>query len=104
MNSKQLSILVALAIVLGGLGFWAANHRQESWHESSSSLGQKLLPNLPVNDVTAIHIKSSGQSSGELNLVKKDDSWRVQERGDYPANYGEISDFILKAADLKIVQ
>ncbi len=100
MNSKQLSILVVLAIVLGGIGFWAANHRQESWHESSASLGQKLLPNLPVNDVTAIHIKGSG----ELNLVKKDDSWRVQERGDYPANYNEISDFILKAADLKIVQ
>src|SRR5436190_4184570 len=100
MNSKQLTLLVVLAIVLGGLGFWAANHRQEAWHESSAALGQKLLPNLPVNDVTQIHIKGSG----ELNLVKKDDSWRVQERGDYPANYNEISDFILKASDIKVVQ
>src|SRR4051794_3711182 len=100
MNSKQLSILVVLAIVLGGLGFWAVNHRQESWHQSSSSLGQKLLPNLPVNDVAQIRIKGSS----ELNLVKKDDSWRVQERGDYPANYNEISDFILKAAEFKVVQ
>lgn len=100
MNSKQLSILVVLAIVVGGLGFWAVNSRQQSWQQSSSALGQKLLPNLPVNDVTAIHIKGTG----ELTLVKKDDSWRVQERGDYPANYNEISDFVLKAADLKVVQ
>ena len=100
MNSKQLSILVVLAIVIGGLGFWAVKSRQDSWHESSASLGQKLLPNLPVNDVTAIHIKGSS----ELNLVKKDDSWRVQERGDYPANYNEISDFILKAADINVLQ
>ncbi len=53
-----------------------------------------------MNDVTQIHIKGSS----ELNLVKKDDSWRVAERGDYPANYSEISDFILKSADLKVVQ
>ncbi|MGZ4975254.1 MAG: DUF4340 domain-containing protein, partial [Limisphaerales bacterium] len=44
------------------------------------------------------------KGSSELNLVKKDDSWRVQERGDYPANYSEISEFILKAAELKVVQ
>ena len=54
----------------------------------------------PSTTSPQIHIKGSS----ELNLVKKDDSWRVQERGDYPANYNEISDFILKAADLKVLQ
>jgi hypothetical protein len=100
MNRKQLSILVVLAIVIGGLGFWAVNKRQESWHESSATIGQKLLPNLPVNDVSHIRIKKDN----ELNLVKKDDVWTVQERGGYPANYNEISDFIIKAADFKVVQ
>ncbi|MGZ4973129.1 MAG: hypothetical protein ACXWDN_10245, partial [Limisphaerales bacterium] len=80
MNRKQLSILVVLAVIIGGAGMWALKNRDQSWTESSAALGQKLLPNLPVNDVTQIHIKGSS----ELNLVKKDDSWRVQERGDYP--------------------
>src|SRR5262249_35157334 len=44
------------------------------------------------------------QDTNELNLVKKDGRWRVQERNDYPANYSQISDFLLKARDLKIVQ
>src|SRR5947199_396639 len=100
MNRKQLSILLVVAVVIGIAGILAMNKRESSWSESSAALGQKLLPNLPVNDVTQIHIKGSS----ELNLVKKDDTWRVAERGDYPANYSEISDFILKAADLKILQ
>lgn len=100
MNRKQLSILLVVAVVIGIAGILAVNHRQQSWTESSAALGQKLLPNLPVNDVTQIHIKGSA----DLNLVKKDDTWRVAERGDYPANYSEISDFILKAADLKVLQ
>ncbi|MDB6058730.1 MAG: uncharacterized protein JWO95_2574, partial [Verrucomicrobiales bacterium] len=100
MNRKQLSILVVVAVVIGIAGILAMKNRQQSWTESSAALGQKLLANLPVNDVTQIHIKGSS----ELNLVKKDDSWRVAERGDYPANYSEISDFILKSADLKVLQ
>jgi len=100
MNRKQLSILVVLAVVIGGAGIWALKNREQSWTESSAALGQKLLPNLPVNDITQIHIKGSS----ELNLVKKDDTWGVQERGNYPANYTEISEFILKSADLKVLQ
>jgi hypothetical protein len=39
-----------------------------------------------------------------LNLVKKDDLWRVRERGDYPANFSQLSDLLLKLRDLKVVQ
>jgi hypothetical protein len=100
MTRKQLTILVVLAVIIGAAGIVAVNNRKDSWNESSAAIGQKLLPNLPVNDVTEIHIKGAS----DLSLVKKDDTWRVHERGDYPANYSEISEFILKAADLKVVQ
>lgn len=100
MNRKQLTILLVVAVIIGVAGIFALKKNEQSWTASSAALGQKLLPNLPVNDVTQIHIKGST----DLNLVKKDDAWRVQERGDYPANYSEISDFILKAADLKVLQ
>ena len=36
--------------------------------------------------------------------MKTNDLWRVRERYDYPAAYSQISDFLLKVADLKIVQ
>ncbi len=35
---------------------------------------------------------------------RKDNLWRVKQRNDYPANFSEISGFLLKAADLKAVQ
>ncbi len=68
---------------------------------TGSSMGQKLLGELPVNDVAHISVK---QGTNEVNLEKKADGWKVRERKDYPANYAEISEFLLKAKDLKIIQ
>jgi hypothetical protein len=64
-------------------------------------MGQKLLGDFDVNKVNRIDIK---QGTNEVNLVRKNDLWRVSERYDYPANYSQISEFLLKLADLKIVQ
>ena len=47
---------------------------------------------------------SSKAARIELDLVRKDNLWRVKQRNDYPANFSEISGFLLKAADLKAVQ
>ena len=101
MNRKQLAILLVLVIVLGGAGLLLRKKQAASWEGSNPSVGQKLLGNFPVNDITRINIK---QGTNELNLVKQDDLWRVGERSGYPANYSEISDFLIKARDLRIVQ
>ena len=90
--------MTGLLIITGGSrGIGAATALRAAEDGWDVCVGYRLFTSggsTSVNDVTAIHIKGSS----ELNLVKKDDSWRVQERGDYPANYNEISDFILKAA------
>jgi hypothetical protein len=101
MNRKQLLILLVLVVVLGALGWWLHQRQESSLHVTGSSMGQKLLGELPVNDVARITIK---QGTNEVNLEKKADGWKVRERKDYPANYSEISEFLLKAKDLKIVQ
>ncbi len=101
MNRKQLIILIVLCAVIGGAGYVFLKRQSNTWTPSDQKLGQKLFPKLPINDVAQIHIK---QATNELNLIKKEDLWRVQERGDYPANFSEISGFLLKAADLKIGQ
>jgi hypothetical protein len=102
MNRKQLSILLVLVIVLGGAGIFLRKRQSASWDSGgNTAIGKKLLGDFPVNDVAHIVLK---EGTNELNLAKKDDLWRVRERNDYPANYSEISEFLLKARDLKIVQ
>lgn len=101
MNRKQFFILLALVVVLGAVGLNLYRQNSRSWQSAGQGIGQKLMGDLPVNDVALIQIKSG---TNELNLVKQDNRWRVKERGDYPANFGEISGFLLKAVDLKAAQ
>ncbi len=100
MNRKQLLTLLVLVAVIGGAGFLLFKKQAADWKGGTAS-GQKLLPDLPINDVARVVIK---QGTNELNLAKKDDLWRVRERADYPANYSQISEFLIKAGDLKVVQ
>src|SRR5882762_2401253 len=101
MNRKQLVILLVLVLVVGGAGLYILKQQNASWQGVNPVIGKKLLGNFAVNNVNRLVVK---QGTNELNLVKKDELWRVRERNDYPANYAEISEFLLKAADLKIVQ
>lgn len=101
MNRKQLTLLIVLAAALGGLGWLAYQKQQSSYAESKVRLGEKLLPNFPLNDVAQFTIK---QPKAELTLVKKDDVWTVAERGNYPANFSTISDFIRKFWELKVTK
>lgn len=100
MNRKQFIILLVLVVVVGAAGLWVRQNGQKSWQSGGAS-GQKLLPNLPVNDVAQITVKSG---TNELNLARRDNTWRVHERGDYPANFPQISELLMKLADLKVVQ
>src|SRR6516164_6208917 len=101
MNRNQFSLLLFLVVVLGIAGLIVYNKQNAVGKSGDAALGKKLLPNLPINDITHIALK---QGTNQLDLAKKDGTWRVRERNDYPANYSEISDFLIKAADLKIVQ
>ncbi len=101
MNRKQLLTLLVLVLVIGGAGLLVYKNQLASRRQGNLSLGQKLLPKLPANDVARISIR---QGTNEVNLVKKEDVWSVRERGDYPADFGEIRGFLLKATDLKILE
>jgi len=101
MNRKQFAILLMLVAVLGVAGLMLYQRNKTSWQSRSQQLGQKLLGDLPVNDVAQIVIRSG---TNELHLAKKEGAWRVRERSDYPANFSEISSLLLKLADLKAVQ
>ena len=102
MNRKQLLILLGLVVVLGIVGLALHKRNQTSWQGSGrQGAASKLLGELPVNDIASIVIKGG---TNELDLVRQDNLWRVKQRNDYPANFTEISSFLLKAADLKAIQ
>lgn len=102
MNRKQLILLIVLLAVLGGAGLLVQSHRNSASDSGSSEQGGKLLgENFPINDVTAINLKTG---TNELNLENKDGQWRVRERAGYPADFSKISGFLVKTADLKILE
>src|SRR6185503_170236 len=99
MNRKQLLTLLVLGLVLGGLGVWAYKHKQTPYEESTRRMGEKVVPNFPINDVATVTIKTRDAT---CNLVKKNDLWTVQERGNYPADFNKISELLRKVWDLKV--
>ena len=101
MNRKQLSLLIVIGAALGA-GAWLAYQKQNTpYQQSTRRMGDKLIKDFALNDVTQITIK---QAKAELSLVKKDDLWAVKERGDYAANFQTISEFLRKVWELKVTQ
>lgn len=101
MNRKQFFILLVLVAVIGAAGLLVYQRNSNSWHGNSAAIGQKLLPNLPINDIAQIAIKSGTEST---TLERKSNLWCVRERNDYPANFSQISEMLMKFADLKVAQ
>jgi hypothetical protein len=101
MNRKQFIILLVLVAVIGVAGLLVYQRNNNSWHGSSTSIGQKLLPGFPVNDVAQITIKSGASI---LTLGRQNNVWCVSERNNYPAAFPQISQMLMKLADLKVAQ
>lgn len=101
MNRKQFAILLSVLVVLGLAGLSVYRKQNSSSGGNNPAVGKKVLPDFAYNDVAQISLR---EGSNQVNLVKKNDLWRVQERNDYPANYSEISEFLLKWKELKVVQ
>lgn len=101
MNRKQLIVLLVVVVLVGTAGWLVYQRGNASWQSAGQAIGGKLLPNLPINDIAQITIQAG---TNELTLAKHDNLWRVHERGDYRASFSQISDLLLKFADLKITQ
>jgi len=101
MKTNQILLLIVLVGVVGIGGLVMYKKQGAAW-SSGAGEGGKLIPNLPVGE--AIAKISISEGTNTLTLAKQDDKWCVEERGGYPANYGEISSAVLKLRDLKPVQ
>ncbi len=99
MKGKTLGILLVAALVLGGLGYLASKREAARFDESKVGMGAKVLDKFDPNDVAAIRIVAS---TNQLRVSRKGDIWVVADRGDYPANFGTIAEFLRKLGDLKV--
>ena len=101
MKPKQLTLVIVLALTLGGLGWWIVRRDAASFQTGGPGLGEKVLADFPLNDVTKVVIRDA---TNELQLVRDQEIWKVRERHDYPANFVDLGGFLRKVWELKVVQ
>lgn len=101
MNSKQIGILAAVLVLLGGLAAWLHFGGTGAWKQADTKSGAQVLPGLVVNSVASLRINAG---KDQVTLERKGEAWSIKERGGYPADAQKIGPFLLKLAGLKVVQ
>src|SRR5512140_1559931 len=100
MNRKQLLVILIVGLVLGGVGLYLQRQQSASFNRAEKTPEGRLMGDFPVNDVTQVTLR---QDTNHVTLVKGD-VWMMQERHDYPANAGQIIEFVRKLWDLRAAQ
>ena len=98
MKAKSFIILAVVCGVLA-LGAWLMLNPGAISTAGKVRTGEKLLADLPVNDVAAIIL---GDSEKTGHLKKGESVWEVTDRFGYPADFKNIAEFAKKLVDMKI--
>lgn len=101
MKGKQLLILIAALLVLGGAGLYLRRQDDAKLTGSRVGMGQKVLGEFDINSVAGFRIRAG---SNQLNVVREGDAWVVRERANYPASFANLADFLRKLDDLKVTR
>jgi len=96
MKAKTFTLLLVACGVLGVAAYLLIGTGKKE--EQQSRLGEKVYTTLPVNEIVSIHIKAAEESVD----LKKENIWGVENRYNYPADFGKIRDFVDKIAKMKI--
>ena len=101
MTRKQFLILVAALAALAAAGAWIMQSQRTAWAPGDSRIGQKLVAGLKLEDVAEVALRDAVAT---LTLVRRDGTWAVKERADFPADAERVRELLLKLPELKIVQ
>lgn len=101
MKGNKFLYLVSAAAVVAVLAWWLHRSERGSWQEQAVAAGAKILGEFPVNDVASLAISGP---DGRVTLQRGDSGWGVSERSGYPADFGSVSELILKLSDLEALQ
>ena len=99
MKRKQIVILLVLVAIIGAVALFLQKRSQSEWAQSSASAAKML--DFPINDVARVVIRGA---NGQVNIVKKNGVWAVEEKADYPANFERAGKLIRQLWELHPVQ
>ena len=101
MTRRQFLILVAALAALAAAGAWIMQSQRTAWGPADAQIGQRLVAGLKLEGVAEVGLRDA---SATLTLVRRDGSWVVKERADFPADAERVRELLLKLVELKIVQ
>lgn len=101
MNARIALILVVLLAVLGGGALLYRYQERSERPDNAGKLGQNLFKDLKASEVASIRIV---EPKSTLTVRRKDESWVLAERGDFPADVAKVREFVVKALTLKVGQ
>ncbi len=96
---KTLSALAVIAAILIIVTVFVAKQQEPG----SPPTGQPVFPELKavINDVTELSVATQ---SGTITLHRREDTWRVKEKHDYPADVGTVRETLIGLAELKTLE
>ena len=77
MNRKQLTIIVVLGVLVGGLGLFLYQRNTTSWKSTGQGSGQSLLGEFPINEVASVTIKQVSNSVTIARTAARADTMAV---------------------------
>jgi hypothetical protein len=101
LNARVAAVLVMLLAVLGGAALLYQRDETARRPSNAGTLGQKLFKDLKAADIASIRIV---EPKATLTLERKEQGWVIAERAGFPAAFGKVRDFVLKALELKAAQ
>ncbi len=100
MKPKLLIPLVVVAVLTGILALFFSRSGA-SPTKAQAGVGERLLPNFPLNDVARIRVASE---DNEAVVERTIDGWVVPAKSSYPADFDQVSDLLRKVWEAKVVQ
>ena len=96
---KRLSTAAVIAAILIIVTVFVAKREEPG----SPPTGQPVLPELKaaINDVTELSV---AMQSGVITLHRQEDTWRVKEKHDYPADVGTVRETLIGLAELETIE
>lgn len=96
---KTLSTLAVIAAVLIIVAVFMAEQQEPG----APPANQPVFPELKtvINDVTELNVATQ---SGTITLHRQEDTWRVKEKHDYPADLGTVRETLIGLAELTTLE
>jgi hypothetical protein len=101
MTRRLALALLLLLLVLGGGALIYRHEQRVREAPQAGALGQPLIRGLTLADMVRLRIVAPNAT---LTLARTGDQWTIAERGGFPADFGKLRRFLLKAIELKIGQ